>query len=435
MPGEPPTSRSGSTESAPELGLSRRTFIGAMGAGAAALSAGGAISSCAYVHEPGAPAEGAITSMIKRGTGEFMLPPDLVYMNNGSLGPTSVSAFDAAMRAWRDVQSDPVVQAWGPVLKQAERALATAADYLACGVDELAVTRNTTEGMNLVAQGINLQPGDAVLTTDHEHAGGSLCWRHVQKYRGVRIDDVTLPVPANDADEIMRRFERAITPQTKVISVSHVTYTTGMKLPITHLAQLAEAHDCLLIVDGAQGPGAMHVNMRDLRCHAYATSAHKWLLAPMGTGLLYLRKDVQDRIAPMMLAQGMRVYTGASGTRDLPAIVGMGAAIDFLRDKGVERVEQHAMTLRNELYARCAALPNVEVASPGRSQLASPLVTLRFLPSVNHADLARRLHDRHRIVVKVLSHPALKGIRISAHVYNTADHVDQLVRALRAELS
>jgi selenocysteine lyase/cysteine desulfurase len=394
MPGESPTSRSGSTESAPELGLSRRTFIGAMGAGAAALSAGGAISSCAYVHEPG-----AITSMIKRGTGEFMLPPDLVYMNNGSLGPTSVSAFDAAMRAWRDVQSDPVVQAWGPVLKQAERALATAANYLACGVDELAVTRNTTEGMNLVAQGINLQPGDAVLTTDHEHAGGSLCWRHVQKYRGVRIDDVTLPVPANDVDEIMRRFERAITPQTKVISVSHVTYTTGMRLPITHLAQLAEAHDCLLIVDDAQGPG------------------------------------VQDRIAPMMLAQGMRVYTGASGTRDLPAIVGMGAAIDFLRDKGVERVAQHAMTLRNEMYARCAALPNVAVASPGHSQLASPLVTLRLPPSVNHADLARRLHDRHRIVVKVLSHPALKGIRISAHVYNTADHVDQLVRALRAELS
>ena len=416
------TNSSGEAASSPSLLPSRRAFLGAVGAGAALMSA----PTLAGM----APASAKRTD-----AGGFLLPHDLTYLNNGSLGPSPVSAINAVARASRTVQADPVGQAWGPLLDEAERARAGAASLLGCDVEELAVTRNTTEGMNLVAQGLDLREGDRVLTTDHEHAGGSRCWRYLERHRGVGVDRVHLPVGDVDADRIVRLFEEAWTPRTKVVSVSHVTFTTGTRLPIAPIAALAEGRGALVVVDGAQGPGALRVNVRELRCDAYATSAHKWLLAPMGTGLLYIRASARERIRPMMLADGMGVYSAAGGTRDLPSIVGLGAAIEFLRRQGLDQVEQHARNLRQRVYESCGRIQGVQVVSPRSWPMASPIVTLRVPPHVKAHDLVQRLCRNHHVVVKLMNHGDLEGIRISTHIYNDEDDVDRLVAALEQDLN
>src|ERR1051326_434363 len=240
----------------------------------------------------------------------FLLAEGLVYMNNGSLGPSPAYVVEEAFKAWRILEQNPVEEGFGPLLEKAEAVRARAAAFLGCTTDEIAITQSTTDGMNMVVQGIEWREGDRVLTTNQEHTGGLACWQYYAKRKRISIDTVELPLVPHDAEEVLKLFAAKITKQTRAISVSHVTYTTGLQLPIADIAKLAKGRGCLLVVDGAQAPGGVVVDVKKLGCHAYATSAHKWLLAPKGTGLLYLSSDAKEQIAPLPLDAGYRVYTG-----------------------------------------------------------------------------------------------------------------------------
>jgi selenocysteine lyase/cysteine desulfurase len=299
-------------------------------------------------------------------------------------------------------------------------------------VAELAVTRNTTEAMNLVAQGVELKAGDEVLTTDHEHAGGSLCWRYYAQ-RGVVVKQVALPLPEGDPDEIVTRFAAAITPATRVISVSHVTYTTGMRLPIARLAELAHTHQALLVVDGAQAPGGLVVDLHALQCDAYATSAHKWLLAPKGTGLLFIRESAQARIRPIMLQSGMGVYTGATGARGLPEVIGLGRSLRFLTELGWPAVEAHTLALRAQFVAAVRQSP-YPLLSPAAAERGAPIVTLGLPERTSPDTLCQALLAKHQIAVRPMVAGGVRGIRVSLHVFNQAADGERLLRALTAEV-
>jgi len=365
----------------------------------------------------------------------FALPADLVYLNNGSLGPAPVPAIAAVRNALTKLQRNPVTHYYGPLIKQTESVRAQAAAFLGCTTPELAVTNCTTDAMNMIAQGIDLQPGDRVLTTDHEHAGGSLCWQYYVDHRGVIIDRVILPTTFTDADQIVALFRRKLTAKTRVISVSHVTYTTGLRLPVRSLAELARTQDALLIVDGAQAPGALRVDLRELRCHAYATSAHKWLLAPAGTGLLYINTDVRERIAPIALAAGPRVYTGATGTRNLVNLIGLGVSLDILTRLGPARVEKHLFDLRDQLIRAAAAIPGLELVSPQPRGCASALTTFRLPATVKCAHVVRVLRDKHGIIVKPVTGHNLNAIRVSLHIYNTPADIAKFADTLKTSVA
>ena len=367
--------------------------------------------------------------------GAFRLPDDLVFMNNGSLGAAPGCVFEAVAGAWRRLSRDPVAEGFGPLLEEAEAARVRAASFLGCSPGELAVTRNTTEGMNMAAQGIGLGPGDRVLTTDQEHAGGRVCWEYYATHHGVVIDKVSLPVPPAPSANITRLFEEKMTDQTRVISVSHVTYTTGHRLPVAKIARLASAAGALLVADGAQAPGGIQVDVRALGCDVYATSAHKWMLAPPGSGLLYIREQVRERVRPVSLHHGYGVYTAATGTRDAPSIIGLGAAVEFLQQLGMPEVEARNMQLRDRLYHGLREIPGARVVSPSAETMSAPLVTLAIPDHISNADLARALRRNHGIEVKVLTHNLLRGIRLSTHVYNRQSDIDRVLRALRVELA
>ncbi len=368
---------------------------------------------------------------------DYLLEPGLVYLNTGSVGPASRAVLDRTVEAWRAIEANPVGMIYGN--GAAHRAIDVVhqqtAAFLGCTVDELLFTRSTTEAMNSIATGIRWQADDRVLLTDQEHDGGSLGWRHVARRQGVALDRIAIATTDHDPGRIVDRIAAALTPQTRVVSVSHVITTTGRRMPIREIAALARSRGVLCVVDGAQAIGHVAVDVRALGCDAYAACGHKWLLGPKGTGLLYIRKDAEDRIQPVQREDGRRFVAHSTGIGSLPLIAGLGVAIDAAQASGMATVEGRIMALRARTYAGMQAIPQLTMASPPSAVLGTGLVAAR-LPDTHPADALRdRLRDRHRVIVKMVEKQWFNGIRLSPHVFNTEADVDAALAALRTELA
>jgi selenocysteine lyase/cysteine desulfurase len=289
--------------------------------------------------------------------------------------------------------------------------------------------------MNWVAGGLGLTAGDHVLTTDQEHPGGRVGWDHVARRHGVSIDSVAIPPGENDAQAILDRFARGMTPRTRVLSFSHLLTSTGLRMPVAELSALARAQGAIAVVDGAQAAGGIHVDVKALGCHVYATSGHKWLLGPKGTGLLYLSDELGSRVDPISLQAGRAGYSDSSGVCNMPGVIGLGAAIDYLSSIGMAQVEAHNLALRNRLQESLGSLPKLRVVSPPPGPLASPLLTYQLPDSLDATALYARLLEKHGVVVKVVPKQWLNGNRISTHLFNSGRDLDTLVGALRVELA
>ncbi len=366
---------------------------------------------------------------------DFLFEPGLAYLNTGALGPTPRPVLDRVLSASQTLESNPSYQGYGPLEQQMEAVRSSAASFLHCQPDEIVLTDSTTAGMNAIALGLGLNAGDRVLTSNQEHPGGRMCWNHLARKNGVVIDEVALPPMLFDADDVVARFAAKLTPRTRVLSVSHVTSPTGQVLPIAHLAAALRATNCLLVVDGAQAAGAIPVDLRALGCHAYAASGHKWLMGPKGTGLLFLSRDAAKRIEPALLEDGRAAYTGATGVRNIPSILGLEAALQYLWSRDKSAVERRIMSLRNLVYDQLKALPMVSVLSPPPGEAAAPMVTVRLPNRVNSIALQTTLQVKHRIVVKALPPKQLSGLRVSTHLFNDEDQIARLIAALRRELA
>jgi cysteine desulfurase/selenocysteine lyase len=236
-----------------------------------------------------------------------------------------------------------------------------------------------------------------------------------------------LPTRPKDAGKIVALFEKALTPATRVISVSHVTYTTGLVLPVAELTKLARSRNVLMIVDGAQAVGAIDVDLKSIDADAYAASGHKWLLGPAGTGVLHIRGASRERIAPMPLASGPMIYTGAVGLRNLPGIIGLGAAIDWATAQGKERFAR-MLTMRNRACEALTKLGYAILSPPAGSPFASPMFTFAVDQPQKLAD---ELLAKHGVVVRVVQHGKVSGLRVSMSAGNVDEDVDRLITSLR----
>ena len=212
--------------------------------------------------------------------------------------------FDATAAAMAEVESDPVRATYGPGASDLEKVRAKAGRLLGCDAGRIILTTSATAGMFLIAQGLKLAEGDRILTTDHEHPGGRLGWEWAERRYNIHVDTIPVAPDENDPQAIVDRFAAAILPQTRVLSFSHILYTTGVKLPVRELCALAREHGCWVVVDGAQGPGAMPIDVKALGCDAYSVSGHKWLCGPKGTGFLYLSEEMSGALDALPLAAG-----------------------------------------------------------------------------------------------------------------------------------
>jgi selenocysteine lyase/cysteine desulfurase len=367
--------------------------------------------------------------------GDYLFTPGLVYLQTGSLGPTPRPVMERTNAAWKELELDPVRIGYGPDEAAMDGVRAKAATFLGCKTEEMVLTRSTTDGMNWVAQGLSLTSGDHILTTDQEHPGGRVCWDYVARRYGAVIDVVVIPPGENDASAIADRFARQITPRTKVLSFSHLLTSTGLRMPVAELSAIARARGCVVVVDGAQAAGGVVVDVKALGCHAYATSGHKWLLGPKGTGLLYLSEELGRTVDPIALQSGRAAYSESSGVTNIPGVIGLGAAIDYHLDPGITAIESHNLALRNRLYEALKRLPRIRVVSSPPGPLASPMLSYVLPDSVDALTLHNAFRGRHSVVVKVVPKNWFNGHRISTHLFNTESDVDALVGALQSELA
>jgi selenocysteine lyase/cysteine desulfurase len=364
----------------------------------------------------------------------FLIDPSLTYLNTGSLGATPRAVLDARRAVEQRLESNPVGEGFGPVLAEAEAVRGKVAELIGCDVNEVTVTRNTTEGMNFVAEGINLQPGDRVLTSNNEHGGGLGAWKFLKKTRGIEIDVAEVASPPKSEDEIVDSFKKGIQAKTRVIMCSHVMFSNGAKLPTARLSELAHQHKCLMIVDGAQSTGGVPVDVKKLGCDAYVSSGHKFLLGPKGTGILYISEKGKDQIKPMQLDDGYGFYTAIRGTNCMPEAIGLGGVIDWVKAIGRDAVFARLMSMRNSLYEVLQKSPHIKIDSPPPgSPMASHLVCF----SVTDRDRYKKLQEqfaKDKIVVKGVG---INGIdhRLSVHLYNTEKDIAKFGESLRKAMA
>ena len=365
---------------------------------------------------------------------DFLFAPELVYLQTGSLGPTPRPVMERTIAAWKELELNPSFYGYGAQEHAMDDVRATAARFLGARTEEIVVTRCTTDGMNMVAQGLTFATGDRVLTTDQEHPGGRHCWDYVARRFGVALDVVAIPPGENDAQAIVDRFAKAITPRTRVLSISHLLSSTGLRMPVPELSALARARGCLAIVDGAQSVGGVGVDVKALGCHAYATSGHKWLLGPKGTGLLYLSEELGDRLDIVSTAPNHAAYGDGTGVTSIPSVLGLGAAVEYVTTIGMDRIEAHDLALRNRLFAALQEVPTIRVVSAPAGPLASGLVTFMLPTERESRAFQEMMRTKHDVELKMVPKVWMNGIRVSTHLFNTDDDVDRLIAALKSEL-
>lgn len=366
---------------------------------------------------------------------EYLFTEGLTYLNTGTLGPCRREIIEESKMVWEGLESLPL-KFYGKFGAEslAEKTRSIAARFLACDMSEMLITTSTTNGMNAIAQGLRLKAGDRILVTDQEHGGGLLCWKYFAKYYAAIIDTIVIPPGENNQEAVLNRIKANIRKKTRLISVSHVLSSTGLRMPITEISSLARSKGILCIVDGAQAAGAIKVNVKELGCHAYATSGHKWLMGPKGTGLLYLSKEAQDIIRPMQFEESYNTYSDGNGVVNLASILALGKSIEYIESAGITRIEEHNLSLRNRLYGRLSGMTNLSILSPAAGPLASPMLACLLPGTIERTSFVKMLLDKHKLSIRPTHKQWFNGIRFSLHVFNTEKEVDYAAETMRKEL-
>jgi len=357
---------------------------------------------------------------------QFSIAPDRIYLNNGTLGPAPRLVLDATLEHERRVAATyPPGVDWD-ALKPA------VSDLLGGDPSGWTFPRNTTEAINFVANGMDLPPGAEIVITDHEHIGGKSAWELLAARRGVVVRTATLPVPARSGREIEAAILAQVTSSTRVVCVSHVTFTTGTRLPIETLATTLAEAGITVVVDGAHPPGMLQIDVGELGGDFYGSSPHKWLLAPQGTGLLYLAAPWRDRLWPTLASGGWDDEAlGAHrlnhlGTFDESRLAGLAAALAFHQALGPARVEARVRYLNDLLVDWLSGVPGLEVMSSPDPTLRSGMVSF-VLTDVRSLDLQSHLARIARVRTRVISEYGYEWMRLSAHVYNDPSELERVV--------
>ena len=365
---------------------------------------------------------------------QFRLEAGLVYLNNASLGPSPALVADATEAFRRKLDAFPSRYMWGGWTEEKEAVRSKAADLLGASAEEIALIHNTTEGMNLIASSLDLEPGDEVILGDHEHTSGTIPWHYWQEPKGINLVRVTLPILPSDPEEIVEVYRRAMTPRTKVISMCHVINTNGMILPVRALSAMARERGILVAVDGAQVPGMINVDLHDLGCDFYAASSHKWLFSPKGVGVFYARQESQALLKPLIVCRGWEDTSIRRlenyNTRNLPEVLGLGVAFDFQNLIGPDRRQGRIYELKRYFRKKVADDPAFAVKTPASDELSAGITTIEVLGR-DVKDVATELAERYRIDCRPMMSHGLNGLRISLSVFNSEAQVDTLVGGLR----
>jgi selenocysteine lyase/cysteine desulfurase len=351
---------------------------------------------------------------------QWLLAADRINLNCGSVGCTPVPVLRAMIDHLLSAEEfrEPEYPWFGYEENRRLRELRDAlAAFLHCRRDELALVRNATEGNNVVCNGLDLKAGDEALLTDQEHPGGRCCWEQKAARFGIKLNFVPLPKPPASTDEIVDRFIKALTPRTRIVAFSHITTVTGLVLPVKEICQAARQRGILSHVDGAHAVGQIPLDLHDLDCDFYVTSPHKWLLAPKGTGVLYIRQELLERLWVNIASADWRSYERKAyrfsnfGTSNLSVMVGLKAALDFFQTIGAERIYRRIHELAGRVRECIQRHPQLRLVNASADPFFAGLVSFEPVKG----DLGRLVQECNARQIRVAG--GKERMRIATHIF------------------
>ena len=310
-------------------------------------------------------------------------------------------------------------------------------EIVGCAADEIAITRNTTESLDLIIGGMNWQEGDEAVMAEQDYGAMLNHFKFVARRYGVVNRLVSVPNHPRDDDEIVDLYASAITDKTRLLMVCHMINITGQVLPIRKICDMAHARGVEVMVDGAHAYSHIRFQMKDLDCDYYGTSLHKWLSAPLGSGMLYVRKEKIDTVWPL-LAEGELepndiLRLNHVGTDPVHVDLGILNAIEYQNAIGLERKEARLKFLQHYWTSRLRGLPRVVINTPADMNRHGGIGNVG-IEGIDPRKLADTLFNDYRIFTVGIDRPGVRGLRITPNLYTTTEELDALVSAI-TELS
>ncbi len=363
----------------------------------------------------------------------FTVDRTLVNLNNGGVSPAPGWVQDAMKRHLDYSNLAPPYTMWSVLEPQREGVRERMARQWGVDKEEIAFTRNASESLQIMQLGLDFQRGDEVLTSTQDYPRMITTFKQRERRDGIVLRQIQLPIPAEDPAEVVRRFEAGITPKTKAILASHMINITGQILPVRDLSAMARRHGIPLIVDGAHALAHFDFTLEGLDVDNYSTSLHKWLFAPHGTGLLYVRRDKIAGVWPMMAApetmdDNIRKFEEI-GTHPAANYLAIGEALTFHQGIGPARKDARLVYLRNYWAERLLQHDRVRLHTSLKPGCACGIATVQ-VEGIDTGALNSWLWDQHRILAVGIKHPEFEGIRVSPSVYTRPEELDRFVDAV-----
>lgn len=364
----------------------------------------------------------------------FSAEAGIINLNSGGVSPSPIVVQDAMKRYLDYSNTSPSYSMWQILEPQREQVRERLAREWHTDPEELALVRNASEGLQICQLGMDLEPGDEIVTSTQDYGRMVTTWQQRERREGIVLRQIKLPVPAEDDDEVVRLFEAAITPRTRVIHMCHMINLTGQILPVAKVANMARNHGVKVIVDGAHTLAHFDFSIADLECDYYSSSLHKWLFAPHGTGLLYVRRDKIADLWPMMAAPekmdaDIRKFEEI-GTHPAANYLGIGDALTFHQGIGSKRKTARLVYLRDYWADRLQASSDRVWLNTSQTPGKAAGIANVHVEGIDTGALNSWLWSEHKIITVAINHAEFTGLRISPSVFTTLEELDRFCEAI-----
>lgn len=370
----------------------------------------------------------------------FQINPDITYLNHGGFGACPKPVFEDYQNWQRQLEYEPVkfITKYGEeALKQSKESLA---QYINCQWDDLIYTQNPTTALNIVIKSLDLQPGDEILSTNHEYGALDKTWKFYCEKTGAKYVRQDISLPLKNKEQFIEEFWKGLTPNTKIVFISHLTSSTALIFPVKEICERAKELGLMTIVDGAHVPGHIPLDLQDIKADIYTGANHKWLLTPKGNSFLYTTKEWQDKLDPLVVSWGYDAefpsgsiyqdYHQYQGTRDSAAFMTVPAAIQFFKDNNWEEHKTECRKLLQHYYHIICETLGTEPICPVNDEFLGQICSA----PVNTDDpiaLYNLLYDKYKIEIPVFNLDGKIFIRTSFQAYNSEKEIEILLDALR----
>ena len=374
---------------------------------------------------------------------QFLLDPQIIFLNHGSFGACPRPVFDT-YQAWQRKLEQQPVQFLGveldEFLYQSRQELSK---YLHASPADLVYIPNATHGVNIIARSLHLAPGDEVLTTDHEYGACNFIWDFNCQQHGAIFRQHSIQLPVTSFDEIVDHFWQAVTPRTRVIFISHITSPTSLTMPVQAICQRARSAGIITIIDGAHAPGQIPLDLPSLQADFYTGNCHKWMMSPKGAGFLYARPEVQSLVEPLIVSWGYQSRVTSPreskfidflqwiGTKDPSAALSVPAAIEFMNANHWEDVQVRCHRLLRSTMERVGELTSLAPLYPLDSDLYYQMGTIPIPHVRDLNELKLRLYNEFKIEIPCIDWNDCHFLRLSVQGYNSEHDLEQFINALR----